>query len=97
MKTLSEIKEVLNREIPDLRKKYFINEIGIFGSYIRGEAFDKSDLDLLVDFTKTPTLLEFAGLENRLSDKLGLKVDLVMKNSLKPAIGREILREVVFL
>ncbi len=97
MKNLSEIKAELMKEIPDLKKEYYINEIGIFGSYIRGEAMEKSDLDILVDFNKTPTLLEFAGLENKLSDKLGLKVDLVMKNSLKPRIGKEIMREVLFL
>jgi uncharacterized protein len=97
LKSLSEIKAELLEEIPSIKKKYDIKEIGIFGSYIRGQAMEKSDLDILVDFNKTPTLLKFANLENRLTDRLGLKVDLVMKNSLKPQIGKEIMREVMFL
>ena len=52
-----------------------------------------SDLDLLVTFEEVPTLFQFVALENFLSDDLGVKVDLVMKDSLKPAIGKYILEE----
>lgn len=60
---------------------------------MRGEAGSGSDLDLLVTFDRTPTLFQFVAVENFLSDKLGVKVDLVMKFSLKPEIGKRILAE----
>ena len=81
----------------ELIARYKIKEIGIFGSYIRGQQQPKSDLDILVDFDEYPSLLEFVGLEQELSESLGIKVDLVMKSSLKPRIGRRILQEVVYL
>ena len=74
--------------------RYQITSLGVFGSYVRGEARPDSDLDLLVEFRETPSLLEFTYLENELSDLLRVKVDLVMKSALKPAIGRRILAEV---
>jgi predicted nucleotidyltransferase len=69
--------------------------LGVFGSYARDEQKSTSGLDLLVTFSKTPGLLRFIELENHLSDLLDVKVDLVMKATLKPNIGKHILREVV--
>jgi len=83
--------------MPELTSRYKVTSLGIFGSYIRGEADEESDIDLLVDLVegeKPLTLLEFIALENRLSDLLGAKVDLVERSALKPAIGRRILEEV---
>ena len=67
------------------------------GSYLRGEAKEGSDLDILVEFKPDAkiSLLEFVELENYLSDLLGVKVDLVEKSALKPRIGKRILSEVV--
>lgn len=56
-----------------------------------------SDVDLLVTFEEPPSLMEFITLENELSDTLGITVDLVMADALKPAIGRRILSEVVLV
>jgi uncharacterized protein len=95
MKTLEEIKGVLKKQKPFLKEKYGVSEIGIFGSYVRGEQRKKSDLDILVEFNKPIGLLKFVGLEIYLSEVLGIKVDLVMKGSLKPRIGKHILKEVV--
>lgn len=81
--------------LPELKKKYPIKYMGIFGSYIRGEQSPSSDLDILVEFNGSITLLGYARLENELSDKLGIKVDLVSKTALKPRIGKHILSEVV--
>jgi predicted nucleotidyltransferase len=78
-----------------LAERYGVKEIGIFGSYIRGEQKGNSDVDVLVDFTESISLLDFIHLENELSDLLGVKVDLVMKTSLKPRIGKHILEELV--
>ncbi len=101
MKTLEEIKEILKKQKPFLKEEYGVSEIGIFGSlylvrsYARGEQRKKSDLDILVEFDKPIGLLKFVGLEIYLSEVLGVKVDLVMKGSLKPRIGKHILKEVV--
>lgn len=97
MKTLENIKQGLQAQKPDLVARYKIKEIGIFGSYIRGQQQSKSDLDILVDFDEYPSLLEFVEMEQELSDALGIKVDLVMKSGLKPRLGQRILREVVYL
>jgi predicted nucleotidyltransferase len=81
--------------MPELSSRYKVKSLGIFGSYLRGESDEESDIDLLVDLEKeSMTLLEFIALENRLSDLLGAKVDLVERSALKPAIGRRILEEV---
>ncbi|WP_129597761.1 nucleotidyltransferase family protein [Methanohalophilus profundi] len=84
----------LREMLPQLEDRYNVKYIGLFGSYVRGEQTAESDLDILVEFSKTPTLLQFINLENYLSDTLGIKVDLVMKDSLKPNIGKYILNEV---
>lgn len=87
--------KILKQHLPDLSKKYSISYLGIFGSYVRGEQKEDSDLDVLVEFSKTPDIFEFIGLKQEISDMLGVKVDLVMKNALKPTIGKRILEEVV--
>lgn len=97
MKTIEEIKKILNEHLPMLKEKYGVKKIGIFGSYIRNEARNNSDLDLLVEFDRTIDLLMFINLENYLSDILGIKVELIMKDALKPRIGKNILKEVVYL
>lgn len=97
MKTLEEIKQWLVQHKSLLQERYKVREIGIFGSYIRKDQTATSDVDLLVEFSETPSLLKFVNLENYLSDNLGVKVDLVHKGSLKPRIGERILQEVVYL
>ena len=93
---LARIQSVLSLHLPELRRQYGVQSLGLFGSYVRGDQWPGSDLDLLVEFDDRPLgLLEFIALENYLSDLLGVKVDLVEKETLKPAIGRHILREVV--
>ncbi len=80
--------------LPEPEEEYNISYIGLFGSYVSGEHTPESDLDVLVDFSKTPTIFRFAHLENHLSDSLAFKVDLVMKDALKPNIRKYILNEV---
>jgi predicted nucleotidyltransferase len=74
-----------------------VKEIGIFNSYVRGEQQDKSDLDILVDFEETIGLFKFVALERYLSQLIGVKVDLVMKSTLKPRIGKRIMDEVCYI
>ncbi|MCI0550462.1 MAG: nucleotidyltransferase family protein [Anaerolineae bacterium] len=85
----------LHKQRPYLAEQYNVATLELFGSYVRREERKGSDLDILVTFTKAPSLLKFVRLENHLSDTLGVKVDLVMKDSLKPEIGKNILREAV--
>ncbi|MGD1901526.1 MAG: nucleotidyltransferase family protein [Geitlerinemataceae cyanobacterium] len=93
------IQEQLRQLLPELHQTYGITRLGIFGSYIRGEQTASSDLDLLVEFDPNRRfgLLTFCAIENLLSDTLNLKVDLVMKDGLKPTIGDRILAEVQYL
>ena len=92
-KPIDRLLEQLKDILPDLRTEYHVQSMEVFGSFVRGHQKEDSDLDLLVTFDEVPTLFQFIELENTLSDQLGIKVDLVMKDSLKPAIGEQILRE----
>ncbi len=95
-RNLTRFKRVLREHLPELQERYGVQSLGVFGSYVRGEANRRSDLDVLVEFKQDHlTLLGFIRLENYLSDLLGVKVDLVEKETLKPHIGRRILQEVV--
>lgn len=99
MNKLEQIKQKLNQNLREIKQKYHISQLGIFGSYIRGEATENSDLDILVEFDPQARfgLLTFCELENYLSELLAVKVDVVMKEGLKPHISKNILQEVVYL
>jgi len=90
------ILELKNHKV-EIEQDFDVKEIGVFGSYIRGEERPDSDIDILVDFEKSIDLFRFLDLEEKLSELFGRKVDLVSKNSLKPFIGEQILKEVLFL
>ncbi len=92
---LSQILRQLRNHLPDWEQRYHVRSLGVFGSYVRHEQRPNSDLDLLVTFSETPGLLGLIALENELTDILGVKVDLVMRDALKPAIGASILAELV--
>ena len=96
-KTLAEIKQILQEQKPIVQEKYHVSELGIFGSYVRGEDTEESDIDVLVEFSQTPGLLKFINLKNYLSDLMEMKVDLVHKAGLRPTIGDRILAEVIYL
>ncbi|MEN9223598.1 MAG: nucleotidyltransferase family protein [Thermostichus sp. BF3_bins_97] len=97
MRTLKEVQQWLLQNKPILQEQYKIRELGVFGSYVRGEQTETSDVDVLVEFFETPSLLKFTNLENYLSDNLGVKVDLVRRASLKPQVEKRILSEVLYL
>jgi len=97
MKDLQTVIGELRRLQPELRTRYPIREMGVFGSWVRGEQTEGSDIDVLVEFGGPIGLFDVVGLKLDLSDRLGLPVDLVIKDGLKPRIGRRILSEVVML
>jgi predicted nucleotidyltransferase len=68
--------------------------VGVFGSFARGEQTSNSDLDILVRFGKRLNLFDLIGLEQELSEKLQLKVDLVTENSLSPLIRKEVMNDI---
>lgn len=95
MKQLESIKLKLKKEIPFISEKYGVKNLELFGSYIHEEQKESSDLDILVEFSKTIDLFAYIELENYLSDILGIKVDLVIKDTLKPRIRESILKEAI--
>ncbi|MBU7017372.1 MAG: nucleotidyltransferase family protein [Theionarchaea archaeon] len=92
---LEEIKRRIDEHKPFLEKEFKVKSMNIFGSYLRGEQTKKSDIDILVEFYDIIDLFEFVRLENFLSEILETKVDLVMKDTLKPLIKNGILKEAV--
>ncbi|MGD0204483.1 MAG: nucleotidyltransferase family protein [Candidatus Bathyarchaeia archaeon] len=82
---------------PEIEEKFKVKSIGLFGSYVRGEQKDTSDLDILVDFYEPISLFRFVELEDFLSQQLGVKVDLVMRDALKPRIKDSILNEAIYV
>ncbi len=97
MKTFEDIKEVLHKHKDEFRKQFGLKEIGIFGSYIRGEQNEGSDVDILIELEKPISFVRFMKLENALSELLGVQVELVTKKALKPHIGKRILQEVQYV
>jgi len=97
MKNIEQIKKKLENLKPALKEQFRLKSIGIFGSYVRREEGKRSDLDILVDFEESASLslLDFIKLENYLSELLGVKVDLVERQTLKPRIGKHILGELI--
>ena len=98
MKPIEEIKGILTEHKEELRERFRVREIGVFGSYVRGEQKKRgSDIDILVEFEEPIGIFEFMDLEEYLSNLLGRKVDLVSRKALKPRIGEYILKEVVYV
>ena len=95
MTTLENLQAKLRGLLPTIAGRYHVASLALFGSYVRGDQNRGSDLDVLVTFSRIPGLLKFVELENTLSDELGVKVDLVMPEALKPEIGRRISAEAV--
>ena len=93
--TLEKILAILETALPELRENHGVKSLGVFGSYARRDTKRKSDLDLLVEFDRVPTMFEFVRLERHLTALVGVKVDLVMKTALKQEIGKRIMAEVV--
>jgi len=77
------VRQEIQNIILDCLKDYNPEVIGLFGSYVRGELKNNSDIDILVRFRNTCSLLQLLRIENELSDRLGIKVDLVTEGSLK--------------
>jgi len=91
----NEILEILRTHRDELRKRFGVKSLAVFGSVARGEAGPESDVDILVEFESSPGFDGYMALKFYLEDLLGRKVDLVMKNALKPWARDVVLREKV--
>jgi hypothetical protein len=92
------IKKELTKNKSEIEKKYHVKEIGLFGSYVRNEQTKKSDLDILVDFSK-PIGWNVVDLKEHLQKLLGVKVDLVMKKGIvrNKKLWKHIKNEVIYV
>jgi len=96
-RNIEEIKNILKEHKEEVSRKYKVSEIGIFGSFVRGEQKKRSDIDILVEYDEIPDLFEFINLERYLKRLLRKKVDLVRKEAIRPELKDRILREVVYI
>ena len=92
-----EIIDIIKSSKPEMAVLYGVNKVGLFGSYIRGQQRKKSDIDILVSFSRDIDLFDFIDLREYLEQRLHKKVDLVMESALKPALGKRILSEVEYV
>ena len=90
-----EIELILKKNKERIRKKYNVEILGIFGSYSREEASEKSDVDILVRFDKGASLFKWASLVKDLEKKLGISVDVVPEKSLKKEIKPDVSRDLI--
>ena len=95
--TLTDIKSTLTALKPELHERFGVSEIGVFGSWVRGEQKDGSDIDVLVDFDKLVGLFEIMELQEYLEEAFGSRVDIALRRSLRKYIGQHILAEVEYL
>ena len=94
-KTLEEIIKAIKKRKKVLQEKYKVKEIGIFGSYVRGEQTGKSDVDILVDFYDLPDVFNLLKLERSLRGTLKCRVDVVRKQAIRKELRDKILSEAI--
>jgi predicted nucleotidyltransferase len=92
-----EIIQIIKNKKPEMEFRYGVQRLGLFGSYVRESQKKKSDIDILVTFSRDIDLFDFLDLREYLERQIQAKVDLVMETALKPAIGKRILSEVEYV
>ncbi len=95
MKNINEIKGIISKYKNNLKEKYGVIEMNIFGSYVRNEQNESSDVDILVEFEKPISLLKIVSLENYLSDLIEIKVDVVPKKNIRAELKKFVLKEAI--
>ena len=95
MLTLQNILQTLRTHMPELQKKYPVGRMGVFGSYARGEATDKSDIDIAVEITG-PMGLSFVAMADEIEDMFGKKTDVVPLRSIKPKYLQLVQKDIVY-
>jgi predicted nucleotidyltransferase len=95
--SLEEIKELIRQHKPELKRQFKVQEIGIYGSYSRGTANKRSDLDLLVKLDEPISYFELAGLKIYIEEITGLKSDVVPFHNLRPEFRENVYKEVIYV
>jgi len=95
MKSVEEIRTTIRQHQDILAQRYGVKVVGIFGSYVRGEQWQRSDIDLLADILRPVSLLELVGAELYLSEVLEVKADLIPKRDVRDELRETILKEAV--
>jgi predicted nucleotidyltransferase len=85
--------EELKAKIVPVLRRYDVEKASLFGSYVKGEESEKSDIDILIQFKGEKSLLDLAGLKIELEEILGKRVDVLTYNSLHPLLRDKILKE----
>ena len=94
----AEFARILQEHMPELEREYGVASLALFGSYVRGEEREDSDLDVLVDLNRPIGLLAFIALEDYLSQLVGERVDLTTTRSASERrSGQRLLQEAVLL
>jgi uncharacterized protein len=93
----TEIIEIITSNKLEIKSRYGVHRLGLFGSFVKEKQRKKSDVDILVSFNRDIDLFEFLDLREFLEKKLNARVDLVMETALKPTIGKHILAEVEYV
>ncbi len=88
------IEEVKEKILPILQR-HGVKKVGLFGSFVRDEMREDSDIDILVDIENDMSLLDFVGLKLEIEEVLGMKVDLVEYSTIKPLLRERIMSEQV--
>jgi len=95
--TLNEIIATLNSLKDVIKKEYRAEIVGVFGSYVRGEQREASDVDVLVRFFEGASLFDLVGLSDFLEERLGIKVDVVPIDTIREEIKEAVLKEAVYI
>ncbi|MBA4373898.1 MAG: nucleotidyltransferase [Thermodesulfovibrio sp.] len=99
VRNIDEAAAILRQHKAEVIQKYHITEIGIFGSFVRGEQKQRSDVDILVEFDQRniPGLIKLSEMERYLQKLLKKKVDLVIRSGIRPELKKGILKEVIYI
>jgi hypothetical protein len=97
VRSIDEAVAVLREHRAEVVRKYRVREVGIFGSFVRGEQKDRSDIDILVSFSGIPDVFDYLELEDYLKRLLHRKVDLVRKEAIRPELKKRILGEAIYV
>ena len=96
MYTLQEVLQKLREHKPELQRKYPVSQLGVFGSYARGEATPESDIDIAVEITG-PMGLNFVAMADEIEELFGIKTDVVPKRSIKPEYLLNVEKDIVYV
>jgi len=96
MKNIDSLKNIINQHKAEIEEKYSVKSIAIFGSYTRNEQSEDSDIDILVEFKK-PVGFQFIHLADYLEKILGIKVDLLTPEAIKPNRRKSVMEEIIYV